>query len=198
MQKIANVPTTKKIGKKFEAVEMKIRFEFVDDQHIKIIGVEEKDGVVLSHEMGRIITPSGSGGDTKNAIQVCGFSEAFDFWGCGYYGIEKTEGEIDMLKRHGHLLPWNRSPEFNHVKDIQLLFDIRTVKLSQDEVSVACDLSLDNCLKCYNRPCTCEIHANHDNPYVPCRGTDLRREKVEEAKHTTIADAPTPKPREVF
>ena len=47
-------------------------------------------------EVGRIFTPSGSGEDTENAIQVCGFTEAFDLWGCGI---------------------------FKGYKDIQLLFD---------------------------------------------------------------------------
>lgn len=47
-------------------------------------------------EIGKIFTPSGSGGTSINCIQVCGFSEAFDLWGCGI---------------------------FKGFKDIQLLFD---------------------------------------------------------------------------
>ncbi len=46
--------------------------------------------------IGHIFTPGSSGDDIKNAIQICGFTEAFDLWGCGV---------------------------FNGFKDIQLLFD---------------------------------------------------------------------------
>lgn len=46
--------------------------------------------------VGKIFSPSSSSHDNINSIQVCGFSEAFDLWGCGIF--------------HGY-------------KDIQLLFD---------------------------------------------------------------------------
>ena len=42
-------------------------------------------------QVGRIFTPSGSGEDKLNAIQICGFSEAYDLWGCvmdGYKDIQ--------------------------------------------------------------------------------------------------------------
>ena len=68
---------------------MDIEFKFIDKQEIKIIGVDEK--TKERKEIGRIFTPSGSGHDVKNAIQVCGFDEAFDFWGCGIYGDKKTQ-----------------------------------------------------------------------------------------------------------
>jgi len=52
----------------------------------------KKDGKIIGH----IFTPSGSGNNNKNSIQICGFTEAFDYWGCGV---------------------------FDGYKDIQLLFD---------------------------------------------------------------------------
>ena len=45
-------------------------------------------------EVGHIFTPSGSGNDVENAIQVCGFSQAFDLWGCGIY---KGYKDIQLL-----------------------------------------------------------------------------------------------------
>lgn len=46
--------------------------------------------------IGHIHTPAGTGENITNGIQICGFTEAFDFWGCGI---------------------------FRGYKDIQLLFD---------------------------------------------------------------------------
>jgi hypothetical protein len=51
-----------------------------------------KNGILV----GQIFSPSSSGNNIGNAIQVCGFTEAFDLWGCGI---------------------------FKGYKDIQLLFD---------------------------------------------------------------------------
>ena len=67
---------------------MEINFELKDSQTVLI---KSEDRII-----GKIFSPSGSGNDKKNAIQVCGFSEAFDLWGCGI---------------------------FKGFKDIQLLFD---------------------------------------------------------------------------
>lgn len=65
-----------------------ITFKQVDDQKVNIL----KDGELVGH----IFSPSGSSNSTINGVQICGFSEAFDYWGCGI---------------------------FKGFKDIQLLFD---------------------------------------------------------------------------
>ena len=59
---------------------MKIEFELKDKKHINIIN--KGDGRII----GRIFTPSGTGEKIKDAIQVCGFSRAFEYWGCGVIG----------------------------------------------------------------------------------------------------------------
>jgi hypothetical protein len=70
---------------------MKIHFELDSDQKVLI-----KNGDEL---IGHIFTPAGSGEDVANAIQVCGFSEAFDLWGCGIFGGFK---DIQLLfDNHG-------------------------------------------------------------------------------------------------
>ena len=38
-----------------------------------------------TREVGHIITPGGTGQTGLNTIQICGFTEAFDYWGCGIY-----------------------------------------------------------------------------------------------------------------
>lgn len=69
-------------------MENKISFKLKSDNKVLIMRDEK--------EIGQIFTPSSSGNNILNAIQVCGFSEAFDLWGCG---------------------------PFKGFKDIQLLFD---------------------------------------------------------------------------
>lgn len=66
----------------------KITFEMNNEQSINIL----RNGKLVGH----IFSPAGSGGTNTNAIQICGFTEAFDYWGCA---------------------------RFPGYKDIQLLFD---------------------------------------------------------------------------
>lgn len=66
----------------------KITFEIDDEGAVAIMRAGKR--------IGQIFSPSGTGRDVENAIQVCGFSDAFDYWGCG---------------------------PFKGFKDIQLLFD---------------------------------------------------------------------------
>ncbi len=54
-----------------------IEFKLKSNKSVKIL----KNG----KEVGEIFTPSGSGHDVVDGVQICGFSEAFDFWGCGNY-----------------------------------------------------------------------------------------------------------------
>jgi len=54
----------------------------------KLIWKELKQEVLIldtdgGEVIGRIFTPSGTNRDMPNAIQVCGFDEAFSLWGCG-------------------------------------------------------------------------------------------------------------------
>lgn len=76
-------------------------------------------------EIGHIFTPSGSSNDTKNAIQVCGFTEAFDLWGCGV---------------------------FPGYKDIQLLFDngVMGGVFNNADLSQCCRCFRDPC-QCENK-----------------------------------------------
>ena len=73
---------------------MSLRFKMHDDKKVFILND-------AGEQIGHIFTPSGSGQDSENAIQVCGFSEAYDLWGCGI---------------------------FKGYKDIQLLFDNKIMK----------------------------------------------------------------------
>lgn len=83
---------------------MKLIFDLKDNKHINIIN--EDDGRIV----GQIFTPSGTGEDVENAIQVCGFSRAFELWGCGIFG--DNDG--------------------NALQDIQLLFKDFKSKTGQD------------------------------------------------------------------
>ena len=66
-----------------------MKFKFIKETKIEIFN--DKD-----EKVGQIFSPSGSRENCINAIQICGFTEAFDLWSCGVY---------------------------KHKKDIQLLFD---------------------------------------------------------------------------
>ncbi len=72
----------------------KMKFKFKDENNIRILDDNDK-------EVGQIFTPAGTANKNKNCIQICGFSEAFDLWGCG---------------------------PFDGFKDIQLLFDGEKMK----------------------------------------------------------------------
>lgn len=71
-----------------------MKLKFISEKEVEILN---DDGV----KVGQIFTPSSSANNNQNCIQVCGFSEAFDFWGCGI---------------------------FKGFKDIQLLFDEKAMK----------------------------------------------------------------------
>ena len=59
---------------------MKIKFELKGKEEVKIIN--EEDGRVI----GRVFIPSETMKDKPNVIQICGFSRAFELWGCGVIG----------------------------------------------------------------------------------------------------------------
>jgi len=141
---------------------MELEFKTINKKQIDIYAVKGKD----KHKVGHIFTPSGSGENTKNAIQICGFTEAFDLWGCALFQIPKTNKQGDeyiINKRSGE-------KEYEQSKDIQLLFDFETRAGGIQHCGI-------DCPKCFNVPCTCEINVKGDNPYTVKREQDLYIEK---------------------
>lgn len=138
---------------------MRIEFELVDKETVKIIGI---DGTGKRTNVGIIFTPSGTGVDCLNAIQVCGFKEAFDLWGCGRYAYPKlkvNDMEYEKDKNGNKIL--------QYAKDIQLMFD--------DESTTKFEMKWhENCTGCFNNPCTCERKDKYDNPYTVKREQDLK------------------------
>ena len=64
---------------------MKMTFKLINEQKIHIIN----NGKVV----GRIVTPSGTSRDRTNAIQVCGFENLFEYYGCGVFRNPKNKKE---------------------------------------------------------------------------------------------------------
>lgn len=151
-------------------VVMKIEFQQINKHKVLIIGVDEKSGD--SKIVGHIVTPSGSGNDYKNAIQICGFSEAFDLRGCGIYGKErKGEEEIGNPYMMG--------------KDISLMFEMEMQEVDRNTFTRHMDFNKD-CIRCFNKPCTCEVKIK-GVPHPPCpyivKGhAQVPLEKIEERK----------------
>src|SRR3990167_10689659 len=119
---------------------MEIEFEPVNKKEISVIAIQEG----VRKKVGKIFTPGGSGHFIKNAIQVCGITEAFDFWGC--YSFARNNIKDRVIARL-----MNRKDSYIQVKDIQLKFDW-DVGLHD---SYHCDMEKD-CMGCYNDPCTCD------------------------------------------
>ena len=147
---------------------MKITFKIIDEQEVAIMN-EDK-------QIGAIFTPSSSSNNITNAIQVCGGSEVFDFWGCGRYSQPKN---LETRKRILDSLE-NKKEEFKQAKDIQIMFDSETFKTN------VLRHDWDDCLACFNKPCTCENKGNHTHisPYNVKREGDLkdRLEYVDDGK----------------
>lgn len=149
---------------------MKIEFELKDNQRVYVFGVEDGQRKVI----GQIFTPSSSSGNITNAIQVCGFTEAFDYWGCALYehnSVPKKQRVINALK--------DKKDKFIRSKDIQLLFSFDTRMIEHIGRSV------DNtCFGCFNNPCTCDNKRENRmddsiNPYNVKREKDVEIEKDE-------------------
>lgn len=108
---------------------MKITFELEGNQKVNIMADNKK--------IGHIFTPAGTCEDKKNAIQICGFDEAFDLWACGLFN--------DI----------NGNPK----KDIQLMFSKNSFYFKDpsniNRDIVHCDFSTD-CLKCFRPKCSCD------------------------------------------
>jgi len=102
---------------------MKITFKLTDEKNIEIMNGDKV--------IGRIFTPSGTTHDEMNAIQVCGFDDIFDYWGCGIFGDGKG----------------------NAKRDVQLWFDENSQKDGVSQVIVG-----DSCPRCYylKENCQCD------------------------------------------
>lgn len=105
---------------------MNIVFELINNKTVRILSNKKEIGRLFVHE------------DYNNVVQLCGFDEAFDYWGCGVYGDKKTK----ILK-----------------KDMQFIFNEYTMLTKKDIQSLEDRFSFNNdqCLRCYNDPCTCEM-----------------------------------------
>ncbi len=131
---------------------MEIKFKQNNEKSISIIGIQ--NGV--EKEVGCIFTPSSSSQNTLNAIQVCGFEEAFDLWGCGRYVLQPNgvEAKLRMLEKGN--IKWMRA------KDIQLLFNFNT------KADGGASFNEIECLRCFNSNvyCTCENkEGKNKNPF---------------------------------
>lgn len=162
---------------------MKIEFEFKNKERVLIIGIDEKGE---RKQIGHIFTPSSSAENNLNAIQICGFDEAFDLWGCGVFGDKET-GQMkkdiqlawhkvyDMIDRpmekkvcigeKEHHLTEERMKQLGLKKPIWIE-KIMKSRFSFDEKDGVCG-------KCFNYPCNCEILTNHENPFTVKREQDL-------------------------
>lgn len=102
--------------------------------------------------IGNIFTPSGTGHDREGAIQVCGFDDCFELWGCGIFG----DGE--------------GSPK----KDIQLLFSENSRIDNSIDKDIISDLKCDKCFHYYR-----DKDGNRDRD-GKCRCDDLRVKSFKE------------------
>ena len=140
---------------------MKITFKPVDEQHIDIMSGDKK--------IGHIFSPGGTGEAYENAIQVCGFEDAYDLWGCGLFGEEGENKVFYGKEQLAKLREFEKNNEGQwaehwkemadkgyHVekttamkKDIQLRF--------KEYDNVGLDrFSHISCWQCFNKPCTCD------------------------------------------
>ncbi len=147
-----------------------IWFELDTSKRVKIMA-STSSGVF--HMIGRIETPSANSDKHPMTMQVCGFSEAFETWGCGIFGRPVkvnlppqppiTFGEIERI-------------DYIQQKDIQLIFNPDTVMHQTEHGSI----SGNDCLRCYNWPCTCESKIGRNLPYTVKRATGIFSEKKPE------------------
>ena len=74
---------------------MELKFKQINEKKIMILNENEE-------EVGHIFTPAGSGNDNTNCVQICGFTDAFDLWGCGIFkGTKDIQLLFDENKMHG-------------------------------------------------------------------------------------------------
>jgi len=166
---------------------MRIEFEQEDKEHIQIIGITEKGE---RSEIGHIFTPSGSGERNLNAIQICGFDEAFDLWGCGVYGDAeqkqmKKDIQLCWFRPYKHMTSEEIRSVVMGTKEHKLSAEAKkmmksdkdtwTETLKVQRFSAVLDCKI--CGKCFNYPCSCEIKTRFENPYTIKREQDLYLDK---------------------
>ncbi len=155
---------------------IKIEFEQKSKEEILIFGINVAGE---RKEIGRIFTPAGSGETDINSIQICGFDVAYDYWGCAVYG-DKATGKMKkdiQLNWFGNYDKMNRE-EMNKIQVGSKMFKEgkgetgvnALIPIFKDRFSIEGDGA---CMKCFNRPCTCEVNILYDNPYLVKRSQDL-------------------------
>ena len=166
---------------------MKIEFEQKSKEEILIIGIQGEE----RKDIGHIFTPAGSGETNLNAIQICGFDEAFDLWGCAVYGDKKS----GVMKKDIQLGWHGLYDRITQEEARQIVKEVEVRKLPPDlakergrdtyEHKIMIDrFGFNNCAcsKCYNYPCTCENIDKYDNAFTVKREQDLNLEKKKEDK----------------
>jgi hypothetical protein len=183
---------------------MRIEFEFKNKEKILIMGINEKGN---KKQIGQIFTPSSSAENNLNAIQICGFDEAFDLWGCGVFGDKET-GEM----KKDIQLCWNRvydtidRPMTEKVcvgerihpitEERMKTLGLKHPYIKEKILKSRCSFDEKNgiCHKCFNHPCTCENLARYENPYTVKREQDLYLiKKKDEKSSSSDSDLPSKK-----
>ena len=177
---------------------MRIEFEQKDKEHINIIGITDNGE---RSEVGHIFTPSGSGETNLNAIQICGFDEAFDLWGCGVYGDAETKQmkkdiQLCWFRPYKHISYEDKRKVLKETKD-RILSSEQAKRLGLKKNVIQERIMLDRfgihpkdsvCHKCFNYPCSCENLDKYGNPYTVKREQDLHldKKKVEDKKSSPL------------
>ena len=106
-------------------------------------------------KVGHIFTPASSSDSVTNAIQICGFSEAYDLWGCGIFGGYK---DIQLLFDTGKCGGSGIEDGFNN-RHISLKANTKTGE--------------GQCVRCFREPCMCEDKVGK-NPFIVKREHELK------------------------
>lgn len=130
---------------------MKITFKQVDEQHVNIMC---GDNII-----GQVFSPAQQGGNT---VQLCGFEEAYDLWGCGVfsekkvtthkYDKEQLERLKEIAKNDSFFKDRTTYTKTHNIRkrDIQFLFKDYKNNTGDDFHASG------NCWTCYNKNCTCD------------------------------------------
>jgi hypothetical protein len=183
---------------------MDIYFKQINDHEIDIVATAP-DGKG-ERKIGHIFSPSGSGENITNAIQVCGFDEAFDLWGCGIFGerlpdelvkVKIPESRLEYAKDSAERLKSMLSQEeyedlkkgihtehhhrWKMKKDIQLLFSVDGSGSGRKSISEF-DFNAQHCHRCYSNPCHCE-NKKGGVPFNVKRSDEIE-DKLEDSRKT--------------
>lgn len=162
---------------------IKIEFEQINKGEILIFGIDEGG---VKKEIGKIFTPSGSAENHINAIQICGFDYAFDYWGCGVYGDKTT----NKMKKDIQVMWWDSYDKMNREEMEKIELDKTNSTPTIIQKLKRFDIGKDSvCNSCYNYPCSCESKIIFDNPYIVKREQDLHlntKEDFEESVKNKI------------